>query len=115
MTNERCELIERPVQARNELNEAHSVESPDQAGACDGLTRRDFEAVLREYFVPDSFLNHTAIELTAAALLPGTILGPYEILGQLGAGGMGQVYRARDTRLRRNVAIKALPLEFAHD
>jgi serine/threonine protein kinase len=43
----------------------------------------------------------------------GTHLGPYEILQPIGAGGMGQVYRARDTRLNRTVAIKVLPPEFA--
>src|SRR5438552_18571211 len=44
-----------------------------------------------------------------------TRLGPYEILALLGSGGMGEVYRARDTRLERNVAIKVLPERFAHD
>ena len=39
----------------------------------------------------------------------GTHLGPYEILGLIGAGGMGKVYRAKDTRLGRDVAIRALP------
>jgi len=48
-------------------------------------------------------------------LSAGTRLGPYEILAALGAGGMGEVYRARDTRLKREVAVKILPQEFATD
>jgi serine/threonine protein kinase len=48
-------------------------------------------------------------------LAPGTRLGPYEISGSLGAGGMGEVYRAKDTRLGRTVAIKVLPPDFAAD
>ena len=48
-------------------------------------------------------------------LEPGTRLGPYEIVAAIGAGGMGEVYRARDARLQRDVAIKVLPDLFAAD
>jgi Tol biopolymer transport system component len=49
------------------------------------------------------------------SLQPGTRLGPYEVTGPLGAGGMGEVYRATDTRLKRQVAIKILPIALAAD
>ena len=49
------------------------------------------------------------------ALSPGTRLGPYEIQSVIGAGGMGEVYKARDTRLDRTVAIKILPEALAAD
>ena len=48
-------------------------------------------------------------------IIPGTRLGPYEIVDLLGAGGMGEVWRARDTRLGREVAVKVLPEEFVDD
>src|SRR5438876_3869248 len=49
-------------------------------------------------------------------MLPlGTKLGPYEIIAPLGAGSMGEVYRARDTRLGRDVAVKVLPSSFSAD
>src|ERR1700751_770257 len=49
------------------------------------------------------------------ALAPATRLGPYEILQPIGAGGMGGVYRARDTRLERTVAVKILPAHLSSD
>ena len=48
-------------------------------------------------------------------LAPGTRLGPYEVGAQIGAGGMGEVYRALDTNLKRAVAIKVLPDALASD
>jgi serine/threonine protein kinase len=49
------------------------------------------------------------------ALSTGTRLGPYEVLAPIGAGGMGEVYRARDSQLGREVALKILPTAFAND
>jgi serine/threonine protein kinase len=49
------------------------------------------------------------------ALLAGDRLGPYKILSPLGAGGMGEVFRARDTKLDREVAVKVLPVALARD
>src|SRR5579862_7395203 len=48
-------------------------------------------------------------------LSAGTKLGSYEVLAQIGAGGMGEVYQAHDSKLGRDVAIKVLPVAFAHD
>lgn len=58
---------------------------------------------------PARIITHTL------ALAPGTRVGPYEIVSPIGAGGMGEVYRARDTKLNRDVAIKVLPASFASD
>src|ERR1700674_5159572 len=49
------------------------------------------------------------------ALASGTRLGSYEVVAQIGAGGMGEVYQAHDTKLGRDVAVKVLPEAFAHD
>ena len=48
-------------------------------------------------------------------LSTGARIGPYEIVGPLGAGGMGEVYRARDSRLRRDIALKILPASVSDD
>jgi serine/threonine protein kinase len=48
-------------------------------------------------------------------LPPASRLGPYEVIASIGAGGMGEVFRAKDTKLGRDVAIKVLPAEFAKD
>ena len=57
-----------------------------------------------------------ATKLTGfVTLKPSTRLGPYEITAAIGAGSMGELYRARDTKLGRDVAIKVLPAAFAQD
>ena len=89
---------------------------------CDGddEMRRELEALLAQDERPsplDRALWHTASnELQPVSRLPlGTQLGPYRIEGVLGAGGMGEVYRARDTKLERDVALKVLPHSVTHD
>src|SRR5216683_3021489 len=63
----------------------------------------------------DHLLRYNRSDLLFMALSAGVRLGPYEILAPLGAGGMGEVYRARDPRLNREVAIKVLPERLAND
>jgi len=53
-------------------------------------------------------LRAACTHATPVALLPGTRLGPYDIVGPLGAGGMGEGYRARDAELKRGIALKIL-------
>ncbi len=84
--------------------------------------RDEVESLLRAHAAAGAFLeparSSSADALSAAhdrmpALEPGTRLGCFELISTLGAGGMGEVYRARDTRLDRDVAIKVLLAEFA--
>ena len=94
-----------------------------EACAGDDMLRREVESLLTHEGTAEGFLAVPALEVAAKvlaepsgslnpqrlALIPGTRLGPYKVLAPLGAGGMGEVYRAKDTRLRREVAIKLLP------
>jgi serine/threonine protein kinase len=91
-------------------------------GICGADTdlRRQVELLLAKEEQAGSFLEVPAIEnmpvtLTAAGPLLGRQFGPYHIVSLLGAGGMGEVYRAHDRKLDRDVAIKTLPQEFARD
>jgi serine/threonine protein kinase/tetratricopeptide (TPR) repeat protein len=76
--------------------------------------RKEVESLIATHEKGDrSFLEQSAMEI--GALDSGTILGSYEILAPLGSGGMGDVYRARDTHLNREVAVKVLSPHFEHD
>ena len=77
----------------------------------------ELESAVRDLLAADesagSFLQTPAADLHSALLAPGTRLGPYQILGLLGEGGMGKVYRGLDTRLGRAVAIKISAEQFS--
>ncbi|MCA1708132.1 MAG: hypothetical protein LC808_34590, partial [Actinobacteria bacterium] len=87
--------------------------------------RTEIERLLAAHDDCSSFLERPAVhELLASdtthrevatRLTPGTLVGPYEIVAFLGAGGMGEVYRARDPRLKREVAIKLISATLAGD
>src|SRR5262249_18145984 len=76
--------------------------------------RRKVDALLQRDDQTAGFLDQSAAAMVTLTLAPGTLVGPYQILGIAGIGGMGQVYRAHDSRLQRTVAIKTLPA-FAND
>ncbi len=91
----------------------------DEACNGDAVLRRRVEVLLSNEEQAGSFLEAPAIENLNAALMAGWLptrtFGAYNILSALGSGGMGEVYRAHDSKLGRNVAVKVLPFEFARD
>ena len=93
-----------------------------EACSDDETLRCDVESLLRHEATAAGFLAAPAVEVAAramaeepAALSTGRRFGSYTIHSPLGAGGMGEVYRARDSRLGRDVAIKVLPRVFTAD
>ena len=119
---------ERWRQVKEALHSALGVEPAARAAflaescAGDEPLRREVESLLASYERAGTFFDTPAVEDAARALaesraasLIGSTAGPYKILSQLGAGGMGEVYLAQDARLGRKVALKLLPSCFTQD
>ena len=113
MTGERWQEIKSVLEAALELDSSKRSAYLDHACSADLSLRREVESLLAaDEDARSSFLQ---LQPIATKLQPGTRLGEYEIQSLLGAGGMGEVYRARDLRLRREVAIKVLPAVVSTD
>ncbi len=120
MTPQRWQQIERLYHAALELAQAERAAFLDAVCAEDTDLRTEVDALLAAAARGATFLEASALQVTARALaseLPrltvGQRVGSYEILASLGAGGMSEVYTARDTRLGRTVAVKVLSPAYA--
>jgi TolB-like protein/Tfp pilus assembly protein PilF/predicted Ser/Thr protein kinase len=115
MTPERWEAVKDLFQAALEVTPAERAAFISEATKDDPALAAEVRALLSAHGNADmafEALTRTGVAKTLAA---GSRLGPYEIVSLIGAGGMGEVYKGRDTRLGRTVAIKVLPSDFAAD
>ena len=122
MTPERWQKIESLLQAALERQPAERSVLLDGACAGDDELRKEVESLLASSEHDESFLKSAALDDAARMLagdttnsLLGQRIGSYQIISQLGAGGMGEVYLAQDSRLGRRVALKILPSFFTKD
>jgi serine/threonine-protein kinase len=120
VTPERWQHIARIYELAVDQDPATRDTFLSEACACDEALRHDVESLLREDDA-SVVLDRSVWTLAASLfdehlkLATGTLLGPYRIDGALGAGGMGEVFSATDTRLNRRVALKVLPTAVALD
>ena len=111
MTPERWQEVKKVLADALERAPAQRPAYLDQACPEPDL-RREVESLIAAHEQgQSSFLTQPAVQAKELAI--GSLLGPYEILARIGAGGMGEVYKARDARLHRTVAIKILPVHLA--
>jgi len=122
MPAERSQQIEQLYHQARERDPRDRAAFLEQACAGDAALRRELESLLAEDDRVRSFLETPALELAkkmsgeeSGQSMIGRQFGPYSVVSLLAKGGMGEVYRARDTQLQRDVALKVLPKIFASD
>src|SRR6185436_19424015 len=122
MTPDRWQQIEKIYHSALELEDRQRVAFLEKACAGDEALRQEVESLLRSEDSGDRFIEEPALEAAVKMMahkkpesLLGQQLGSYQILSLLGTGGMGVVYKARDERLNRFVAIKVLPADQVSD
>jgi len=117
MSPDRYRQIKTILQAALEIDPARQAAFLESACLDDPELKAEVQSLLDHDVSSAGFLEQPAVEGVEAAshLQPGSRIGPYEIVEHIGAGGMGEVYRARDPRFEREVAIKLLPAAFAQD